>query len=85
MKIRLKEVMHEKGINNKELALRTGYSEVRISRYANGKRKASVVAWALIADALGVTIDDLIVHDDYCNICKRRKDESCTRCEHGQS
>ena len=85
MRNRLKEVMHEKGINNKELALRTGYNEVQISRYATGKRKGSVVTWALIADALGVTMDDLIVHDDYCNICKRRKDESCTRCEHGQS
>lgn len=85
MKNRLKEVMHEKSINQKELALRTGYTEAQISRYVNGKRKGSVVAWALIADALGVTMDDLIVHDDYCNICKRRKDESCARCEHGQS
>ena len=85
MKIRLKEVMHEKGINNKELALRTGYTEAQISRYVNGKRKGSVVAWALIADALGVTMDDLVVHDDYCNICKRRKDASCEWCEHGQS
>ena len=85
MKNRLKEVMHEKSINQKELALRTGYTEAHISRYATGKRKGSVVAWALIADALGVSMDDLIVHDDYCNICKRRKDEICARCEHGQN
>ena len=85
MKTRLKEVLHEKGINQKELALRTGYTEAQISRIAAGKRKGSVVTWALIADALGVSMDDLIVHDDYCNICKRRKDESYKRCEHGQS
>ena len=85
MRNRLKEVLHKKGINQKELSLRTGYTEAQISRIVSGKRKGSVVTWALIADALGVTMDDLIVHDDYCNICKRRKDESCKRCEHGQS
>ena len=63
MKTRLKEVMHEKGINQKELSLRTGYTEAQISRLVTGKRKGSVVAWALIANALDVTIDDLIMRE----------------------
>ena len=84
MKIRLKEILEEKGISQRELSLRTGYTEAAISRYVSGTRKGSITAWIIIADALGVKLDELIVSDDYCNICMRVRDESCARCKHGK-
>lgn len=85
MKIRLKEILEEKEISQRELSLRTGYTEAAISRYVSGARRGSIATWIIIADALGVKLDELIVSDDYCNICMRVRDESCARCKHGKT
>lgn len=60
MQNKLKQVLDDKGISQKELAYMTGYTEPTISNYIKGKRRGSVVAWAIIADAIGCSIDDLI-------------------------
>ena len=48
-----------KGLTQKELAEKAKVTEAALSRYENGKRIPNVATACAIADALGVTIDDL--------------------------
>lgn len=61
MKNRIKEVIKEKGITQKELAEKIGMSEVGLSKSINGNTTAS--AMTKIADAIGVDKATLIVEE----------------------
>lgn len=58
MNNRIKEVLKEKGVSQKELASMIGMSEVGLSKAVNGS--ASKPTMEKIADALNVAFDDLI-------------------------
>ena len=58
MNNRIKEVLKEKGISQKELAAKIGMSEVGLSKAVNGA--ASKPTMEKIAEVLGVAFDDLI-------------------------
>lgn len=48
-----------KGLTLKELAEKAEVTEAALSRYENGKRTPKVTTACAIADALGITINDL--------------------------
>ena len=58
---RLKEVLEEKNMTQKELAIRIGVTEGTISRYVHGTRKLSLLKIYVIAQCLGVPMEELIV------------------------
>ncbi|VFB14363.1 regulatory protein [Bacteroides heparinolyticus] len=58
MNSRIKELLKQKGITQKELAKAIGKSEISISKYVNGEKPSSKTELA-IADFLGVSIKDL--------------------------
>jgi len=57
---RLKEIMNEKGVKGKDLAVHLGVTENVISEYRTGKSKPSFDKIILIAEKLGVTLDYLM-------------------------
>lgn len=57
---RLKEVLEEKNMTQKELSIRTGLTEGTISRYVNHKRKISFKNVYIIARCLGIELIELI-------------------------
>lgn len=60
VKNRLKKVLEEKHMTQKELSIRTGLPEGTISRYVNHKRTISLENVFIIARCLGVELIDLI-------------------------
>jgi transcriptional regulator with XRE-family HTH domain len=52
------------GLNQRELARRTGLTPEYLNSIERGPRRPGVLTLVRIARALGVTIDDLIVVDD---------------------
>ena len=56
----LKEKLEEKDMSQRELAEKTGMTEVSISRYVSDVRSPNLKALMKIADALGCTIDELV-------------------------
>lgn len=54
MKVRLKEVLSEKGVTSAELAGRVGVSKATVSNLINNKTMPSLDTLKKIADALGV-------------------------------
>lgn len=60
MTTKLKQIMEERGLSQKELAHMAGLTTSTISRYANGKELGSIIKWWCIADALQVSLDDLL-------------------------
>ena len=59
IKIRLKELLEEKHILQKELALKCSVTEATISRYISGKRKLNIEKAYIIARCLGIDINEL--------------------------
>lgn len=57
---RIKQVRTEKNLSMKYLAEKTGYTTASISRWENGKRQPTFEAVCLIAEALGMSIADLV-------------------------
>lgn len=57
--LRLKDVLKEKGITGKELALRVGITENALSMIINGKRQPRFELLIAIAKTLDVDIRDL--------------------------
>lgn len=53
-------LLEEKDMNQKELAYKTGVSEVTISRYINGTRQPKSDILSKIAETLGVSTDYLL-------------------------
>lgn len=64
MKNRIDEILKEKHMSRKELALRAGTTEVSIGRYINGKRKMKIDTACIIARCLGVTLNDLFIFSE---------------------
>lgn len=69
---RINLILKEKGMSRKELSIKSGISEAAICRYINGSREPKTICLNAIAEALDVTIKDLIgtnglVSDDLDN------------------
>lgn len=60
---RIKEMIEEKNISQKQLSEMTGISESAISHYINGNRVPRGSNLVKIAKALGTTADDLLSGD----------------------
>ncbi|MEG0034551.1 MAG: helix-turn-helix transcriptional regulator [Bacilli bacterium] len=63
MNERVKMLMSEKGLNQKELASKSGITEASMSKYLSGDRTPRIDILVNVANALGVTTDDLIGND----------------------
>lgn len=61
IKFDLKQVRKSKGITQVELEEKTGISQQMISRYESGDHIPQIDTAVKIADALGVTLDELVV------------------------
>lgn len=59
MKVRLKEVLSEKGVTSAELAGRVGVSKATVSNLINNKTMPSLDTLEKIAEALGVEMWEL--------------------------
>lgn len=57
---RLKQAMDQAGVNQSELAVRTGASKAAVSQYLSGKNIPGIDRIQALAEALGVTFDYLI-------------------------
>lgn len=57
---RIQRVLDERGISRKEFAAMTGLTEAAVSRYITGQREPRAITLAVIANALGVTTDELL-------------------------
>lgn len=57
---RIKELMKEQGITNKELAEAVGVTEAMISYILRGQRDTTVRVISQIAGRLGVTVNDIV-------------------------
>ena len=57
---RMKELMKEQGITNKELAEAVGVTEAMISYIIRGLRDTTVGTMVRIANRLGVGIDEIV-------------------------
>lgn len=57
---RIQNLLNEQGISRKEFAEMTGLTEAAISRYCTGAREPKSVTLASIANALGVSVDELL-------------------------
>ncbi|MBR0443676.1 MAG: helix-turn-helix transcriptional regulator [Clostridia bacterium] len=57
---RMKELMKEQGITNKELAEAVGVTEAMISYIIRGLRDTTVATMVRIANRLGVKVDELL-------------------------
>ena len=81
MSIRLKEILSEKGITQKELAERLGISTVGMSKIATGDNP-SLSTLQKIADAISVPVWELLVSRD--EICTTSPSGStvCPHCGH---
>lgn len=59
----LKAILNQRGMTRKELAEKTGLTEVAIGRYINGEREPKAVTLSAIAMELGVSMDELMGTD----------------------
>ena len=66
--LRIKELLQERGMTQKQLADRLGIGEVSLSR-AIGRGKLSADYLRRIADALKVSVPDLFAHTITCPHC----------------
>lgn len=57
MSLRIKEILKEKGMTQKELAQKMGVAEISLSRSVNGA--PTLTTLEKIADALGVEVSEL--------------------------
>lgn len=57
---RIQSLLAEKNISQKEFAAMTGLTEAAISRYCSGAREPRSITLATMANALGVSVDELL-------------------------
>ena len=57
---RIQLLLDEKNISRKEFSAMTGLTEAAISRYCTGTREPKSITLATIANALGVSVDELL-------------------------
>lgn len=56
----IKDIRKRLNMTQKQLSVRTGISQVNLSRYESGKRSPKISMAFKIAEALGCTVDELI-------------------------
>lgn len=57
---RIKMMMNEKGLTQKELSLKANITEASMSKYLSGDRTPRIDVIVNIANALGVSVDSLL-------------------------
>lgn len=57
---RIQSMLDARKISRKEFAAMTGLTEAAISRYCTGAREPKSITLATIANALGVSVDELL-------------------------
>jgi transcriptional regulator with XRE-family HTH domain len=57
---RLKSLMREKGLNQKQLAQKTHLTEAAVSKYLSGSRRPQLAVLLTLAAALGTSTDYLV-------------------------
>lgn len=60
---KIKKLMNERGITNKEMAQSAGLSEAMMCYIIQGFREPNVSAFARIAQKLNVTVDELLIKE----------------------
>lgn len=60
----LKKAISDKGFTPTELAFMAGVSASALSAWLNQRRKPTVNAMKKMCDALGLTVDELLIPDD---------------------
>ena len=80
MKVRLKEVLSEKGVTSAELAGRVGVSKATVSNLINNKTMPSLDTLEKISEALGVEMWELFVSKN--NLPKQQEQNTitCPKC-----
>lgn len=63
-KTQIKEIMQHKGLKQADLCRKTGISTALMSKYISGKTSPSLDNAEAIANALQVTLDELVGRDD---------------------
>lgn len=58
--LRIQRLLDERSISRKEFSEMTGLTEAAISRYVTGQREPKSVTLSIIANALGVSMDQLL-------------------------
>ena len=58
---KIRQLMTEKGIQNKEMAMKAGVSESMMTFIVQGLREPNVSVLVRISGVLGCTVDELIV------------------------
>ena len=64
MKTGLEALLDQRGISQSEFARLTGQKRQRIHNWVHGHREPNLESLSLIAQVLGVTLDDLVARDD---------------------
>lgn len=80
MKVRLKEVLSEKGVTSAELAGRVGVSKATVSNLINNKTMPSLDTLEKIADALGVEMWELFVSKEKLVEQQEQNSIVCPKC-----
>lgn len=62
---RLKSLLRERGLTQREFATEIGISEITVSRYMHGVRSPSYSTTRAIARYFGVTIEYILGETDY--------------------
>lgn len=70
---RIKRLMMQNGLSQRELAEKTGVAEATISRYISGKHIPHLCVISCIADALHITVEELMQKDNEENNMKNMK------------
>jgi transcriptional regulator with XRE-family HTH domain len=60
LRVTLRQLRHERGLNQQQLAARLGVRQEWISRYEVGERRLDVVELADLARALGVSVAEIL-------------------------
>ncbi len=58
--LRIQALLDERNISRKEFAAMTGLTEAAISRYCTGAREPKSITLGNIANALGVSVDEIL-------------------------
>lgn len=67
--------MAKLGLNDSDLAKKSGVSRVTINKLCNGKTEGSVHTWVTLAKVLGVDVSDLIMNKVKHDINKIKTDK----------
>ena len=72
IKLRVKDLLKEKGLTQKDLANKLDITEVGLSKSLSEKGNPTIATLENIANALSVSIHELFIHDGIVGIIKAR-------------